>query len=378
MRLEKIDLLTSQQKLPQGIFFKSKLSKEKNNFLNYLSDLRLTIDPIIKEDHSGIQISLIPQSNTWPNLQDTSYFSKASELLKIDGSDTILHEIISAMLSSQELMTFPSYQELISAIHIRKNIVEAAQKTRLSFATTSAERPKDYWTYDSNTGFTLLPEVSLKTALKKATQPGLLEQPHSFSCWRATEYIFLLALAQELENCNTQLLRSLQNQWQQCAIKSDAFNNAFLSHLGSLDNPLPPRFYIPGDCVWFRNPDPLSADVTGYEGSFVFYLGNGLFSNFWKKDQPFTLISKCIEIYHWRDALVRDSDGDFQIDEAIVEACVEQTLADPLKMLKVLATMMRMRDPDDIFASGGCIDFQRTSVRNICQGTANISFPSAN
>ncbi len=65
--------------------------------------------------------------------------------------------------------------------------------------------------------------------------------------------------------------------------------------------------------------------MTGYEGSFVFYLGNGLFSNFWKKDQPFTLTSKCIEIYHWRDALVRDSDGDFQIDEAIVEACIEQT-----------------------------------------------------
>jgi len=378
MRLEKIDLLTSRQKLPQGVFFKSKLSKEKNNFLNYLSDLRLKIDPIIKEDHSGIQISLIPQSDTWPDLQDTSYFSMTSELLKIDGSDTILYEIISAMLSSRELMIFPSYQELISAIHIRKNIVEAAQKTRLSFATTSAERPKDYWTYDGNTGFTILPEVSLKTALKKATQPSLLEQPYSFSCWRATEYIFLLALAQELETCNPQLLRSLQNQWQHGAIKSDAFNNAFLSHLGSAESPLPARFYIPGDRVWFRNPDPLSADVTGYEGSFVFYLGNGLFSNFWKKDQPFTLTSKCVEIYHWRDALVHDSDGDFQIDEAIVEECVEQTLSDPVKTQKVLAVMMRMRDPDDVFESGGCIDFQRTYVRNICQGTANISFPSMN
>ena len=49
------------------------------------------------------------------------------------------------------------------------------------------------------------------------------------------------------------------------------------------------------------------------------------FSNFWKKDQPFTLTSKCTETYHGRDALVRDSDGDFQIDEAIVEACIEQT-----------------------------------------------------
>ncbi len=378
MRLEKIDLLTSRQKLPQGVFFKSKLSKEKNNFLNYLSDLRLKIDPIIKEDHSGIQISLIPQSDTWPDLQDTSYFSMTSELLKIDGSDSILYEIISAMLSSRELMIFPSYQELISAIHIRKNIVEAAQKTRLSFATTSAERPKDYWTYDSNTGFTILPEVSLKIALKKATQPGLLEKPYSFSCWRATEYIFLLALAQELETCNPQLLRSLQSQWMSRAIKSDAFNNAFLSHLGSAENPLPARFYIPGDRVWFRNPDPLSADVTGYEGSFVFYLGNGLFSNFWKKDKPYTLITKCVEIFHWRDAVVQDSDGDFQIDEAIVEECVEQTLSDPVKTKKVLSSMVRMRDPDDIFASGGCIDFQRTYVRNICQGTANISFPYLN
>ena len=48
-----------------------------------------------------------------------------------------------------------------------------------------------------------------------------------------------------------------------------------MSHLGSAESPLPAKFYIPGDRVWFRNPDPLSADVTGYEGSFVFYLGNG-------------------------------------------------------------------------------------------------------
>ena len=115
--------------------------------------------------------------------------------------------------------------------------------------------------------------------------------------------------------------------------------------------------------------------MTGYEGSFVFYLGNGLFSNFWKKDKPYTLTTKCVEIFHWRDAVVQDSDGDFQIDEAIVEECVEQTLSDPVKTKKVLSSMLRMRDPDDIFASGGCIDFQRTYVRNICQGTANISFP---
>ena len=286
--------------------------------------------------------------------------------------------LISSLLKWVVMLYGSCYQELISAINIRKNIVEAAQKTRLSFATTSAERPKDYWTYDENTGFIILPEVSLKTALEKATQPSLLEQPYSFSCWRATEYVFLLALAQELEICNPQLLRSLQSQWMSRAIKSDAFNNAFLSHLGSAENPLPARFYIPGDRVWFRNPDPLSADVTGYEGSFVFYLGNGLFSNFWKKDKPYTLTTKCVEIFHWRDAVVQDSDGDFQIDEAIVEECVEQTLSDPVKTKKVLSSMLRMRDPDDIFASGGCIDFQRTYVRNICQGTANISFPYLN
>jgi hypothetical protein len=378
MRLEKKNLLTSRQKLPQGVFFESKLAKEKSNFLDYLNNLELLKHTIFKEDNKGIQISLIPHSNTWFNLQDTTCFTKKSNLPNLDSSQTIIFEIISAMLSSQELMIFPCYQELISAINIRKNIVEAAQKTRLSFATTSAERPKDYWTYDENTGFTILPEVSLKTALEKATQPSLLEQPYSFSCWRATEYVFLLALAQELEICNPQLLRSLQSQWMSRAIKSDAFNNAFLSHLGSAENPLPARFYIPGDRVWFRNPDPLSADVTGYEGSFVFYLGNGLFSNFWKKDKPYTLTTKCVEIFHWRDAVVQDSDGDFQIDEAIVEECVEQTLSDPVKTKKVLSSMLRMRDPDDIFASGGCIDFQRTYVRNICQGTANISFPYLN
>ena len=88
---------------------------------------------------------------------------------------------------------------------------------------------------------------------------------------------------------------------------SGRFHDTFLHEYGSLAEPLPQRFYVPGDRLWFRNPDSASSDVEGYEGSWVFYLGGGLFNNFWERDQPFTLTSKCVEIHHWQHALRADA-----------------------------------------------------------------------
>ncbi|MHB1591656.1 MAG: hypothetical protein ACYCTW_09015, partial [Sulfuricella sp.] len=94
-------------------------------------------------------------------------------------------------------------------------------------------------------------------------------------------------------------------------------------------SPLPPKYYVPGDRLWFRNPDGTSSDITGYEGSWVFYLGGGLFTNFWKHNQPYTLTSKCLEIYHWRNGAYRDADGELRMNESTVDALVKVSLRDP-------------------------------------------------
>ena len=210
----------------------------------------------------------------------------------------LAREIVSALLLSPLTFDFPSHAELAAAVRMRRNIVVAARKTALAFGTVEAERPEDCWIYLEGKGFVVKPGCELIAALIKATQPEVSGKLYSFSCYRATEYVILLAMVQELERSNTELLARLQQQWQQRPIMSGQFHDVFLHEYGSMQVPLPPKYYVPGDRLWFRNPDAHSSDASGYEGSWVFYLGGGLFSNFWKRGRPFTLIEKCVEIYH--------------------------------------------------------------------------------
>lgn len=284
-------------------------------------------------------------------------------------------EILVAMLASPVCFSFPSYDELVSALRVRQNLVMDARKTALAFDTEHAERPEEYWSYTTECGFTLKPGRSLIAALEKTTQPQVSGKLYSFSCYRATEYVILLAIARELTLCNVPLLADLQAQWERRAIMSGEFHDVFLREYGSMDEPLPPRYYVPGDRVWFRNPDERSADVEGYEGSWVFYLGDGQFSNFWKRDQPYTLISKSVEIFHWRNATYRDEHGRLQVDDAVVDARVARTLQDPRELDRILALMQRMRDPSGLYQEGGCIDATRECVRHVRPGTSQLMLP---
>lgn len=298
--------------------------------------------------------------------------------LKLDTGASVADlekEILVAMLVGPVAFEFPSYAEARSAIHIRRNIVLAARRTALDFHTTEAERPEDYWTYVEGKGFTLLPGRSLIEGLVKATQPEVSGQLCAFSCYRATEYVILLGLAQELAASNPGLLARLQRQWENRPIMSGQFHDVFLHEYGSMDAPLPPTYYVPGDRLWFRNPDERSADVTGYEGSWVFYLGSGRFTNFWKRDQPFSLTAKCLEIYHWRHGAYVDGQGEPQMDEAIVEERVRATQNDPAEVARIMQRMLRLRDPKGVYQEGGCIDTSREYPRCIHPGTADIRLP---
>jgi hypothetical protein len=284
-------------------------------------------------------------------------------------------EIISAMLVSPLPFDFPSHAELAAAVHMRRNIVVAARKTALAFGTLDAERPEDCWTYVQGKGFVVKAGCALIPALIMATQPEVSGKLYAFSCYRATEYVILLALAQELERSNPELLARLQQQWEQRPIMSGQFHDVFLHEYGAMAAPLPPKYYVPGDRLWFRNPDAHSSDASGYEGSWVFYLGGGLFTNFWKRGQSFTLTDKCVEIFHWRHATFTDSEGELRIDETIVEQRVARTLADATLTAEVMRQMARLRDPKGVYEGGGCIDTTREAPRHVCPGTTDIVLP---
>jgi hypothetical protein len=284
-------------------------------------------------------------------------------------------EILLAMLLGPATFEYPGYAELAASVHIRQNIVEAARHTLLSFHTTKIERPAHFWNYSEESGFTLISGKSLIDALRMATQPEVSGQQYSFSCYRATEYVILLGIAQELSTCNPALLHRLEHQWESRAIMSGQFHEVFLREYGSMSDPLPAKYYVPGDRLWFRNPDARSSDVSGYEGSWVFYLGGGLFTNLWMSDKPYTLAAKCVEIYHWRSGVCEDAEGKLTIDESVVADHVRATMSDPAELERILERMMRLRDPQGIYAEGGCIDASREYPRCVCPGTSDIILP---
>ena len=285
-------------------------------------------------------------------------------------------EILIALLGSPLHFSFASLEALASHVRVRRNMTLAARKTALAFKTEAAERPEDHWQYDEERGFTLKPGRCLIDALIAATQPEATGKLYDFSCYRATEYVILLGIAQELQIHHPDLLGQLQAINEIHAIRSGQFHDVFLVEYGSMDQPLPARYYVPGDRLWFRNPDERSSDVMGYEGSWVIYLGGGLFSNFWKRDQPFTLESKAIEIYHWRDGVHTDAQGQLQMDENVVDQRVAQTLADPQTTQRVLERMLRMRDAKGVYAEGGCLDTTRECPRSVSRDQCELVLPN--
>lgn len=316
-------------------------------------------------------------AQAWAPGFNTLQLAQTLQLDTVNQPTDLLREIVVTLLMGPVAFEYPSIDELVSAVHIRRNIVQAARKTTLAFDTAAAERPEGYWTYDKATGFTILPGVSLIDALTQATQPEISGTMYAFSCYRATEYVTLLGIAQELAQSNPTLLAQLQELWSRRAIMSGEFHEVFLREQGSMEAPLPPLYYVPGDRTWFRNPDAASAEAAGFEGSWVMYKGGGLFTNFWKHQQPYTLITKCVEIYHWRHGLYRDAQGEERIDEERIAPMIEATLNNPPELARVMALMTRYREPRGVYTdAGGGIDTTREFARWVRPGTADLQLPT--
>ena len=304
---------------------------------------------------------------------DTLNLNKRLGLDTVKNPTQLDLEIVLCLARAPIAYCFPSVEELRAAVRVRHFAVDAARRTELAFNPDGYERPQECWTYDENSGFLLRPGVDMVEALIKTTQPEVSgQQLYTFSCGRAAEYIVLLAIAQELKGHNQSLYKGLEKQWQTRALLADDFNDAFIFEIGTLEHPLPMRFYVPGSRLWFRNPDSCSADVEGFEGSWVVYHGNGEFCNLWERAKPFTLSDKCLEIYHWRDGVYFDDSGEIKMNEDIVREKVLQTKQSPEHSAKIIDRMMRYRDIRGVYAEGGCIDASRDVVRWVCPGTSDL------
>jgi hypothetical protein len=319
-------------------------------------------------------VNLIVNELIWETTRDYDTIQMSLEpLFDFEHSnDGCLIESLLSMAISPIAYVFPNHQEFLSNLRMRRDVVETAKRTELVFNVDASERPEKFWINDETSSSVLRPDVSLIEALEHSLCPDLSGRHYGFSCQRASEYLMLSGLTKELKRSNTHLLKRIEQQWCQEPLKRDNFLHSFLFEHGSIKQPFPFRFYVPGGRVWFKNPDNISSDVEGFEGSWVVYLGAGKFINFWDRSKPYTLESKCVEIYHWRAGAIRQDSGELVMNEDIVQELVLKTLSDPEEHDRIVKRMMRYRDPSGVYAEGGCIDITRDSLRWVHPETTNI------
>jgi hypothetical protein len=265
------------------------------------------------------------------------------------------------MALSPDVMYFGSEQELKSNLRMRCTVVQVASRTELNFDTSSITRPQAYWIYTKENGFLLRQGVSLADGLERALCPDVSGFTYAFSCQRASEYLILYAVVCELQKVNKTGLNDVEQQWRKRALTGDDFLFRFLGERGTRENPMPMRYYIPGDRIWFKNPDDHSSDLEGFEGSWVIYLGGGRFCNLWDRHRPYTLEEKCLEIYYWSQCVEVSPAGILWMNEAVVKEQVEKALHEQDLSGPILKKMMVYRDPTGVYAEGGCIDLSRDS-----------------
>ena len=273
----------------------------------------------------------------------------------------LMSEIILAMALSLNIVYFGSEQDLKSNLRMRCTVVQLASRTELNFDTSSITRPQAYWIYTKENGFLLRQGVSLADGLERALCPDVSGYTYAFSCQRASEYLMLYAVVCELQRVNKTGLNDVEQQWRKRALTGDDFLFRFLGEHGTRENPMPMRHYIPGDRIWFKNPDDHSSDIEGFEGSWVIYLGGGRFCNLWDCRSPYTLEEKCLEIYYWSQCVEVSPAGIPWMNEAVVKERVQLALDDPAIKKPILQKMMVYRDPAGVYADGGCIDLSRDS-----------------
>lgn len=307
---------------------------------------------------------------------DTTQLSTSLGLCTKTCDEDLHKEIFLCMAASPVAYSFPSRAELFASIRTRCNVVLIARRTELEFEVKQLSRPTTFWNQNNEGAFVLRHGESLEAALEAALCPDISGGRYSFSCREASEYLMLFGLTKELQTSNPFLLEKITAQWQSEPLIADDFNDVFLFERGSRERPFPKYCYVPGGRVWFKNPDELSVEADGFEGSWVCYLGGGEFVNLWDKTRPYSIEKKCIEIYHWRHGVYTHDSGNKAIDENIVNKKIHATLSDAEEKRRILAQMMEYRAPPGVYGTGGCIDMSRDNIKWVCGGTSNIRLSS--
>ena len=141
-------------------------------------------DMTVEKYAEGFLVNLTVNELIWEtNLEcDTIQMSEELLLDSEHSSDDWMIESLLSMAMSPIAYVFPTHQELLSSLRMRRDIVETAKRTELVFNVDASERPKEFWHDDEMLGPILRAEASLIDALEHALCPDLSGRHYGFSC----------------------------------------------------------------------------------------------------------------------------------------------------------------------------------------------------
>lgn len=234
-----------------------------------------------------LQVALRPTLiEHWTPGHDTRELART---LALDSrhADDLAREIVVALLASPQAQVFPSHAEWAAALRVRQHIVQAARATRLNPDPEAPRRPPEDWLRDPAQGPGPLLRagrplhLALQALLHPSQGPG-----YALSPYRASEYVLLLALAEETRRHHPVLYQRLQLRFERRPLRDCEFHQVLLRQIGHPEAPLPCGFVVPGDRLWLRPPRQDTLAYSPLGGRWALYLGQGEYREFDARPGP--------------------------------------------------------------------------------------------
>ncbi|MCA0983057.1 protein-glutamine gamma-glutamyltransferase [Halobacillus yeomjeoni] len=180
-------------------------------------------------------------------------------------SDKVFNDIIDSLEKAPFFYSFPTEKELLFEINIRKNTIESSIKMdegESVFATfKNARCNPEYWNLTQAGGFLLKPEVKPSDAVDDIFENSGL---YSFECATSCVIIFYHAVLKTIGSDSFDYIFQNLYLYSWNTDYDLGLHSIFTDH------------YIPGDVVYFNNPD-VDPETSWFRGVNAVALKNNLF-----------------------------------------------------------------------------------------------------
>ena len=312
----------------QGLMFEcthnqlNELEIEVAEYLNTLNINQSHYQLIREKGYLQLQLKSDPGDNSTLYLRWNPQYAIEDEILYLPTSQKIKvvttvskKEIALALMQSGRSTRFSgnacNIEALKDHIGVRQSIVAWAENLHWKFPNgSSAQWNETYW----NKG-NLHPDKSLSEAMQDFFNN---EELCAVGCYTATKIVIIQGVLDYYKRIKKDIktlnlikatLRSdgdvlvgveSESMWHDLG-NSDQQKLKTIGKLLKTKHQVPAYNFVPGDWVYFVNPDVKSSEIPGYEGSNSIYMGRARFDDFYNdNDHHYLYSEKLKEVYNWR------------------------------------------------------------------------------